>query len=364
MSMQWHKHAAAITLLRSLLDSGHPSDFLERIIITAPGRLSLTHPLTRSLTHSLTHPRTHSLTHPRTHPLTHSEVGSLPQDLRKRLDKGPGRPVLVVLPYPVGVTNASNWSSISGAYHPPARRRIAVLYLGAEGAGQPLLSGNDFRFQFLLKFLFNEFWGKNANVTNKFQHQLSMRHGFSYICAPKYTDDRLCGVQPALVGKSAASLVTASDFCIFSWGQNPSMHTQLYLAVLSGCIPVLFDFESDRVTTTETPKTGAYRKKTAWAWRNTPHLHLNYSHFAIVLDARHINPSSSLLTDLVAMPTAQPVRFKALREGVDRAAKWMRLGATDCEGTEGKMCDAFSVLKAFITQRGEKFKVKKAKHTL
>ena len=292
-------------------------------------------------------------------PLTPSEIGSLPQNLRKRLAKAPGRPLLLVFPYPVGVTNASSWSSVSGAYHPPARRRMAVLYLGAEPVGRHLLFGNDFNFQFLLKFLFSDFWSRNANIKQKFQHQLSMRNGISYVCAPEHMDDRFCGVQTALVGQGATSLVTQSDFCILSWAGNHSLHTQLYLALLSGCIPVLFDFESDRANSTKTPKTGAFGHETDWAWRNSPHVHLNYSEFAIVLDAKQIQPSSPLLTNLVAMPTAQSARFQALRKGVDRAAKWMRLGASDCKATDGQSCDAFAVLKAIIKARGETFNAKK-----
>ena len=59
---------------------------------------------------------------------------SIPQNSRKLLAKHSSPPLLVSVPYPVSVLNASLWFPAPGAedetYQPPPRRRISVLFMG------------------------------------------------------------------------------------------------------------------------------------------------------------------------------------------------------------------------------------------
>ena len=93
--------------------------------------------------------------------------------------------------------------------------------------------------------------------------------------------------------------------------------------------------------------------QTPWAWRDVganaaPNptgldgLFLNYSEFAVVVPLEppgHL-PPPALMKELMAMPTADPGRLRALRAGVDKVASLMRYAASECDGIDCQ--DAFS----------------------
>ena len=123
------------------------------------------------------------------------------------------------------------------------------------------------------------------------------------------------------------------------WSGDTLTRSHFYVAILSGCIPVIFgpdngDGDSDEALT-------------AWAWRssndsaslplkNHP-LFINYSAFTVRFDtsgltARASSKLAALLEELVRMPTSDPRRFQALRSGLESAAPLMRYSMEDCDG--------------------------------
>ena len=125
----------------------------------------------------------------------------------------------MTLPYPVGVVSVANFSKSQGRYHPPARRRIAVTFVGK--------NRTTFR-----RFLISQFNSTGGIVTET----------KSYKCAPGYESTN-CGL-PA--EPSVYQMVTNTDFCLEPTGDTPT-RSHFYLAVLAGCIPVIFDFDRGKV---------------------------------------------------------------------------------------------------------------------
>lgn len=123
----------------------------------------------------------------------------------------------MALPYPVGITSVANFSASEGAYSPPVRRRIAALFNGRSKT----------RLRKRLHDLFEEGGGYVDNY-------------LSYICTPGHLAKDYCEV----VGNSSNVYVQAvnSEFCLEPSGDTPT-RSHLYLAVLCGCIPVIFDYD-------------------------------------------------------------------------------------------------------------------------
>ena len=93
----------------------------------------------------------------------------------------------------------------------------------------------------------------------------------------------------------------------------------MYAAVLSGCIPVVFDGGVDDFSLTE---------PTFWAWRGLS-AHFPFDSFAVTYNASDVRYGRvDFVADLLRMPVEDPQRFLALRRGVDRAAEAMRYSDT------------------------------------
>ena len=127
----------------------------------------------------------------------------------------------------------------------------------------------------------------------------------------------------------------------------------MYVSVLCGCIPVIFEpatrHDYDAAT------------RTSWAWRRHPdvtarggdaaqHFVEYFNTFAVVMPCvqeggsaggASCAPPAGFLEQLRNMPDAEPERFAALRAGVDAVAPLMRYATEECG--EGLSCaDAFS----------------------
>lgn len=129
----------------------------------------------------------------------------------------------VALPYPVGVTSVANFTRPQGGYKVPVRRRISVLFAGR-------YDKTDFR-----KFLHDQFW----------QDDIWHNHGkaekfYSYKCRPGQSDENMCGLPKNISDAYTAAL--NSDFCLEPTGDTPT-RSHFYLAVMLGCIPVIFDYD-------------------------------------------------------------------------------------------------------------------------
>ena len=119
------------------------------------------------------------------------------------------------MPYPVGVVSVANFSESRGRYRPIARRRIAVAFVGA---------AIKTKLRYFLRLQFNSTGGTVSNEK-------------SYRCAPGH-ESKNCGLPNTTVYR----LVANSDFCLEPTGDTPT-RSHFYLAVLAGCIPVIFDFD-------------------------------------------------------------------------------------------------------------------------
>jgi hypothetical protein len=89
------------------------------------------------------------------------------------------------------------------------------------------------------------------------------------------------------------------------------------VAVLTGCVPVIFDGGHN-----------AYEPHaTSWAWRkntaSNPSQSVDYSSFAVVYNFSDID-NADWVQDLLDMPVKQPDRLLELRRGLDNVAPLMR----------------------------------------
>jgi len=107
-----------------------------------------------------------------------------------------------------------------------------------------------------------------------------------------------------------------SVFCLEPPGDTLT-RSHLYVAVLSGCVPVIFDGGHN-----------AYGpRETSWAWRTTnashPSQSVDYSSFAVVYKYGDLD-SVDWVQDLIDMHVKQPGRLLELRRGLDNIAPLMR----------------------------------------
>ena len=117
--------------------------------------------------------------------------------------------------------------------------------------------------------------------------------------------------------------------------------SHFYLAVQSGCIPVIFDKGNKNFDTT---------LPTSWPYRSLEKspLHaelpmLDYHDFAVVYDW----PTTSerkvdVIKELVDMPTTDPHRFEILRKNLGAVASMFTYSAQQCNGQNCQ--DAFSAV--------------------
>ena len=265
----------------------------------------------------------------------------------------------VTLPYHVGITTVADFTKSCGNYTFPARRRISIVLVGS-------LSTNELRLA-LAKGL--------RSLGGTMHESLYGSHNTAYKCAPGFEyDGEHCGVGDIANVKSTYKRILNADFCLEVPGNTPT-RSQFYYSVLSGCIPVIFDFNDahkpegsirplmptpPRLTlsfiTHHPPLLGRNAfafQKTHWAWRyHVPAgLGLQYDDFTVSYDVRKIDmdDTTAILNELYQMPRMQPERFQALRQGVARAARHMYYSMTDCGA---RNCDAFESFKDMVIARG------------
>ena len=124
---------------------------------------------------------------------------------------------------PVGMTTASRWAHRSGSYIPKPRRPISVLFTGSYHNRY-----GDKPVRYALRNLLSPFSPGKENMI---------------ICAHSgLSPSTLCGVKRMYRNTRLTTYMIAAhaDFCLEPGGDTPT-RSHLYLAVLSGCIPVIFD---------------------------------------------------------------------------------------------------------------------------
>ena len=149
-------------------------------------------------------------------------------------------------------------------------------------------------------------------------------------------------------------LASASTFCVEPAGDTPT-RSHLYLAVLSGCVPVVVDGGAPsfgRPDDGETPLDFGHAGHTPWAWRRDPAAgtagaadaeaaasawenggfggswpELDYRRFAVTLRAADLNGSFASGGDgglVAALRRVSPTRLASLRRGLEAVAPLMR----------------------------------------
>jgi hypothetical protein len=148
--------------------------------------------------------------------------------------------------------------------------------------------------------------------------------------------------------------LVSSSFCLEPAGDTLT-RSHMYAAVLSGCIPVLFDgglsdFDGSektswafRSSSDEEPVGGLASANSSTSTSSTSSLApspLNYSDFSVIYKAVDVQSGAvDVIAELSAMPSEHPERFLALRRGVDNAAAAMRFSTEEGGGGGG---DAFA----------------------
>mmetsp|Transcript_47616 Transcript_47616/g.103537 ORF Transcript_47616/g.103537 Transcript_47616/m.103537 type:complete len:572 (-) Transcript_47616:108-1823(-) len=240
-----------------------------------------------------------------------------------------GSPLMVSLPYPTSLLKPIRWTQDSGAYVGSRTRPISVLLTAS-----------------LVK-------GHGSNWIRPLVHDHMSRGGFSEGDVSLVCHDRDEGGLTSYCGlpeerRGMWNLLVNSAFCVEPSGDTPT-RSHFYLAVLSGCIPVLFDGGHDDYRSSQ---------PTAWAWRSTllegspeKQPFVDYSNFAVVYNASKIREGNvDFMQELMDMPEQDPDRFQALRWNLDAIAPRMRYAAEEC----GFQCDdAFSAFQAIVAGEAE-----------
>ena len=126
----------------------------------------------------------------------------------------------MTLPYPVGITSVANFSASEGGYSPPARRRVALMLNGRSRTG--------------LRKRLRDLFEQGGGYVDEYR---------SNICTPGHLA-KDCYVNSSNVYVQALN----SEFCLEPSSDTPT-RSHLYLAVLCGCIPVIFDYDIGRKQT-------------------------------------------------------------------------------------------------------------------
>lgn len=250
------------------------------------------------------------------------------------------RPILIALPYPTALT-ARSWFGGDAR----SRRPISVLFQGRT---------RNFKGQDAVRrAIVNTFRNNRGSVQRHFGVSGQQSRGH----LGRLSTLALCkerGGQGGSVATSRFDLAERSDFCLEPAGDTPT-RSHFYLAVLSGCIPVIFDqtrVSAQRslwgpwgsVPDGETAATRDVEPRTAWAWRDRG---LNYSNFAVILNADAVADGRvNVWLELARMATHDKGRIAALCRGLDRAAEWMHFLGGDTASS-----DAFSRFQRVVAAR-------------
>ncbi len=142
----------------------------------------------------------------------------------------------------------------------------------------------------------------------------------------------LCSNGPCKASADATFWGSLADsaFCLEPPGDTLT-RSHVYAAILSGCVPVMFDGGVDDFSAHE---------PTWWPFRQLPGEHALNWDFAVFSNATEVLAGKDLIAELLRMPSKDPKRYAALRASLDREASALRYAAYDPEDN-GESPDAF-----------------------
>ena len=262
---------------------------------------------------------------------------------------------LVALPYTVGITPPApgqGMSASAGRYNASRERPWSLLF---EGSVNNAKGSRPTRAWIAAAML---------EVTAGLHAQRNPRAAFPPDAAQV---EFKSGRRATTYFRSVHGRALNAQLCLEPGGDAPT-RSHTCIAILCGCVPVIFDHEaSGHGNTSSSMRETTHfdgRLPTAWPWRdvhgNKGPTSLDYADFAVVVDVRPIargeTTMAAVLRGVAATPVADPARFLSLRRGLDRAARWMAFGLADCTAQDSAAgsappCDAFSALAAWLEHR-------------
>ena len=272
-------------------------------------------------------------------------------------------PLLVSLPYTVGVSRTVDWSTACAPCSAAARAESAHASAGAASAlrGPPLDSACAPPRR-PLAVLYSATMGRRGSPVSKrnaprvYPQRLRPQLVSALLRAGAECSRK--GDRCTLRARGAVSeltvltnmpdgyaLTTRATFCVEPPGDSLD-RSHVYVAILSGCIPVLWNGGHADY---------AIGEPAWWPWRAarqerlspwpTCAPHLDYSTFALFFDAQVAN-STSWVHELLAIES-DGARLHALRTGLRRAARAFTYARAECGSDD---CDAFSLFRGVVAR--------------
>lgn len=227
-------------------------------------------------------------------------------------------PTFFTMPYPTSVLSETSFTESQGIYDHTRPRKVAASIVGSRTRD---------------KYGANWIRGK---VMDQFESRSDahVQETIRMVCAKGQDGhaNSICGLGAA---PNLWTLAANSNFC-FEPAGDTLCRSHFYVAVLSGCIPVIFDGGHHQFNSS-TP--------TWWAWRRPPREELteeffppwaqeamlDYEKFSIVVDARDIQSGRrNIVQELTEMPEKDPERLASLRRYLDRVAPLFRYAKEKC----------------------------------
>jgi len=240
--------------------------------------------------------------------------------IRRHQHRHSGAPLMIALPYPTAILNTVKWTSTTDL----ASRRIKILL---DGSHKP-----------------------NAWIRSKLYDQLQAKtkgQGERTVCVGEEWPATLCGVKTETNQlPTVFELAASSVFCLEPPGDTPT-RSHFYIAILSGCIPVIFDGGNSMYSQDASV--------TSWAWRKPPDVvsdeaergwndrvlasFIDYESFAIVFNSNDVD--QNFIEELDHIYETDRPRIDQLRRGLDDVATRMLYRRDTC-GPLANCEDAFS----------------------